>query len=93
MGDFLTDVEAKADLEPKTFRNYSGYFRRIVTDIFNVGGGKAKFDYRRGGNLKWRDHANNVRLALITPDRINKWRSDYIRKSQLAQFGSPKLSL
>jgi integrase len=82
LGDFLTDVEAKADLEPKTFRNYSAYFRRIVADIFNGGGGKAKYDYRRGGNSKWRDQANNIKLVLITPDRINKWRSDYIRKAE-----------
>lgn len=83
LGDFLREVEAKADLEPKTFRNYSAYFRRIVSDIFNgSGGGKAKYDYRRGGNSKWRDQANSIRLVLITPDRINKWRSDYIRKAE-----------
>ena len=37
VGEFLREVEAKAGLKPKTFRNYSGYFRRIVADSFGMG--------------------------------------------------------
>ena len=81
MGDFLNEVEAKANLEPKTFRNYAGYFRRIVADIFAVGTGASKFDHRSGGNTRWREGANSIKLIQVTPERIEKWRADYLRKA------------
>ena len=82
IGDFLVEVEAKANLEPKTFRNYAGYFRRIVGDIFPSNKGKSKFDYRSGGNLKWRGDVDGIKLNQVTSERIEKWRADYVRHSE-----------
>ena len=46
LGEFLGEVELKSGLKPKTFRGYSVFFRRIVSDIFGLDGGKAKFSHR-----------------------------------------------
>jgi integrase len=81
VSDFLNEVEAKSNLDPKTFRNYAGYFRRIVADIFVPKSGKSKYDYRAGGNSKWREDVDSIKLVLVTPERVDKWRTTYIHKA------------
>lgn len=82
VGDFLREVEAKAGLKPKTFRNYSGYFRRIVADSFGMGESNDKFAHRNGGHTAWVERVDKVRLAAVTPARIEEWRKGYIRAAK-----------
>lgn len=82
VGDFLREVEAKAGLKPKTFRNYSSYFRRIVADSFGMGDTDDKFAHRNGGHTAWLERVDKVRLAAVTPARIEEWRKSYIRAAQ-----------
>src|SRR5262245_52965066 len=49
VGEFLEELEGKAELRPKTFEGYAVAFRKIVGDIFEVEGGRERFDYQRGG--------------------------------------------
>jgi integrase len=80
LAEFFADVEARSDLKPKTFRNYSGYFRRIVADLYSISSpGGGKFNYRTGQTKRWRDVVDAVRLGAITSDKLNDWRSKYIR--------------
>lgn len=82
VGQFLQEVEAKADLKSKTFRNYSSYFRRIVADIFGLGETSDKFSHRNGKRKAWVEKVDKVRLAAVTPARIEEWRKRYIRAAE-----------
>ncbi|MFM8469267.1 MAG: tyrosine recombinase XerC [Limisphaerales bacterium] len=79
IGQFLQEVAAKSGLKAKTFRTYSGYFRRIVADIFGMGKTSDKFSYRNGKRTAWVEQVDQVRLAEVTPARIEDWRKRYIK--------------
>jgi integrase len=79
IGQFLQEVAAKSGLKAKTFRIYSGYFRRIVADIFGMGETKDKFSHRNGRRTAWVESVDQVRLVAVTPARINDWRKRYIK--------------
>jgi integrase len=49
--------------------------------VFGIKGGDAKFDYRSGGNGKWRERIDATRLERLTADRINRWAQDHIAKA------------
>jgi hypothetical protein len=49
VGEFVEELEAKAELRPKTFEGYAVAFRKIVEDIFEIEGGRERFDHQRGG--------------------------------------------
>ena len=81
LGDFLHAVEEKSELKPKTFRNYAGYFRRIVADIFGIDEGKARYAYRDGSRANWLEKVDAVKLSAITPDHITDWKVKYIKNA------------
>jgi integrase len=93
LGEFLAEVEAKSDLKARTFRNYAGYFRRIVADAFRVelftvrkSGKKerrfdARFAWRNEQHKQWRSAVDSIKLCAITPDHLNDWRSKYIKEA------------
>jgi len=83
VGDFLVAVDAKSGLKPKTFRNYSGYFRRIVADVFKLGEDSAKYAYRDGKRSAWLEKVEAVKLSNITPDRLNDWRVQYVKQHEV----------
>jgi integrase len=82
LGDFLEEVRTKSTLKPKVFRNYSGYFRRIVADIFSIEEGKARFSYRDGSRAAWLEKVHAIQLAKITPEIIQDWRTKYIKRTE-----------
>ena len=67
VGQFLAELSAKADLKPKTLEGYAIAFRGIVADIFEIDGGKEKYDHRGGGRAKWIEKIHAVRLDAVTP--------------------------
>jgi hypothetical protein len=67
VGDFLAELKASADLKPKTLEGYAKAFRMIVADIFEIGGGNEKCDYRGGGFQAWIERVHAVRLSEVTP--------------------------
>lgn len=44
IGDFLAELAIKADLKPRTLQSYAKALRKIVADIFKIGGGNEKCD-------------------------------------------------
>ena len=54
--------------------DYARAFRKIVSDIFGIDGGNAKYDYRTGGREAWLNKVNRIKLSQITPEKIQKWR-------------------
>jgi integrase len=81
VGQYLNAADEVFDSKPKTFRLYATYFRRIISDIFGIDGGKARWDYRAGGRDAWVKRVNTVRLSAITPAKIQAWRVAFVKRA------------
>ena len=81
IGEFLAEVESKSDLKPRTFQMYAARMRRMVADIFALGGGPEKFCTRNGAAKQWKEKVDRVRLTALGPDKLNGWRTNYIRRA------------
>lgn len=79
---FLEELAAKADLNPQTLRGYAIAFRAIVADIFKINGGKEKFDYRGGGHALWLAKIHAIKLADVTPERVQAWKRTFIDRAR-----------
>jgi hypothetical protein len=78
VGDFLDELERKADLSPKTFASYAIAFRRILADAFRITGGNERFDSRKGGRERWIEKVHAIKLANVTPGRIQEWKRAFL---------------
>jgi hypothetical protein len=85
VGDFLGELKAKAELDPKTLEGYAIAFRKILSDAFEIAGGNERFDYQKGGRDQWLGRIHAIKLADVTPGRIQTW-----KRAFLAQAGSDK---
>ena len=65
----------------KTLGDYLRAFRKIVSDIFEIDGGTSKFDYRGGGRESWLQKVDRIRLREITPDKIQKWKVEFLKRA------------
>ena len=74
VGAFLEQVKAVSGLKPVTFEIYARKFRSLVAGAFGIDGGKAKHDYVNGGHKAWLARVCAVRLARLTPDKVNSWK-------------------
>ena len=81
IGDFLTELRAHWSGKPRTFEDYCRSFRAIVAHIFGIEGGREKFDYVNGGRDAWAAKIDAVKLADVTPDKVNKWRIAFVKKA------------
>jgi integrase len=81
VGEFLAEVKAKASGRTKTLEGYGRAFRTIVSDIFGIDGGTAKYDYRTGGRKEWLARVEAVKLADVTPEAIQKWKLRFLRRA------------
>lgn len=79
VGDFLNELRGHWSGKSKTFEDYCRSFRTIVSQIFSIKGGRKKFDYVSGGRKEWVARIDRIKLADITPARINKWRIAFVR--------------
>jgi integrase len=84
MGDFLTELRGHWSGKPKTFEDYCRSFRQIVSEIFQIKGGRNgrdRFDYINGGRVAWIAKIDRIKLADVTPDKLNKWRIGFVKKA------------
>ena len=81
LGDLFVEIERKAGLEPKTFRNYVSSFRTIASEIHRLGDEKSKYDYRSGGRQRWIEKVDSIKLAAITPERVQEWKVAHIKSA------------
>jgi integrase len=79
LGEFLAELRSKADIKAKTFEAYARAFRTIVADIAGLPGGG------RGGSAQihriWREKVDSVKLATITPARVQDWKRRFIARA------------
>lgn len=81
LGEFFAEVQAKAGLSAKTFRNYASAFRTIASasSSIKLADGKSKYDYRGGGQQQWRAQVDAIKLVTMTPDRVQQWKIAHIK--------------
>jgi integrase len=81
VGDFLTELRGHWSGKPKTFEDYCQKFRTILSQIFGIKGGRERFDYVNGGRDAWVAKIDRIKLAEVTPDKVNRWRIAFVRKA------------
>ncbi len=81
VGDFLEELGKKAELNPKTFVSYAIAFRKILADAFEIPGGNERFDSQNGGRTRWVEKVNAIRLADVTPGRIQEWKRAFLARA------------
>jgi integrase len=64
-----------------TVEGYAKSLRQIVSDIFGLSAGPEKHDYRKGGLQKWLASVHNIKLAEVTPARIQEWKRSFVAKA------------
>jgi integrase len=87
VGEFLEEVLRTASNQ-RTVENYAKPFRQIVSEIFGLSEDKQKYDYQQGGLSKWLAKIHAVKLAELTPARVQEW-----KRSFLATAGTDPLAL
>jgi integrase len=78
VGDFIGEVKAKADGNPKTIEGYCRSLRKIVADIAGLANTREKFDFHTGGYQRWLEKVHGVRLAAITPGKVQAWKRSFL---------------
>ena len=81
VGDFLNELRGHWSGRAKTFGDYCRSFRTILSQIFQIKGGREKFDYVNGGRAAWVAKIDRIKLADLTPDKVNKWRIAFVKKA------------
>jgi hypothetical protein len=59
-------VRAESDLWRKTFDNYAGRLRFIVSQLFDIAGKAKRHNYRTGGTANWVSAIDAVPLEHVT---------------------------
>jgi integrase len=78
VGQFIALAETVASVQKVTWQGYVTAFRRIVSDSFNLDLGKKKFDPHGGGNQEWVQRVDAVKLANVTPQKIQQWKRSFL---------------
>jgi integrase len=81
VGQFIALAQSVADVEKVTLRGYVGALRKIISDVFDLDSGNKKFDAHGGGNREWLERVYAVRLASLTPHRVQQWKRSFLLKA------------
>ena len=81
VGDFMAELRGHWSGKAKTFEDYCRSFRTILAQSFGIQGGREKFDYASGGRDAWVAKIDRIKLADVTPDKVNKWRIAFVKKA------------
>ncbi len=80
VGKFLSELRAHWSGKPKTFDDYCRSLRSVIAQIFNIEGGREKFDYATGGRNAWVAQIDAIRLADLSPELVNNWKIAFVRR-------------
>jgi integrase len=78
VGQFIALAESVASADGATLRGYVAALRRIVSDSFGLDPGKKKFDPHGGGHQEWVQRVDAVKLANLTPQKIQQWKRSFL---------------
>ena len=80
VGDLIREVAAHTNYRVTTFSVYSIALRRIAASIGKVKANPSRFAPNGAGNREWRAQVDSLPLGMLTLDRIQKWKLDYINQ-------------
>ena len=75
VGEYIDAVTARSIFRPKTLQSYAASLRKIVGDVGNIP--------RKRPRSSWRDRVDATKLATLTPEKIESWRIEFIRKRSI----------
>jgi integrase len=78
IGQYIALAKSVASVQKVTWAGYVSAFRKIISDLFGLDPGKEKFDPHNGGNQKWVQEVNKVKLAKLTPQKIQQWKRSFL---------------
>jgi integrase len=81
VGEFIAEAKATWSGDQKTLADYARAFRKMVADIFQIEGGKRKYDHRTGGRDEWINRIDSTKLRDVTPDRLQKWKVAFLNRA------------
>jgi hypothetical protein len=81
IADFFDRIRETSAGEESTLEEYFSAFRLIVAESFGIDGGKQKYDYRAGGRGQWVERVEQVDLAAVTPDRVQRWKVAFLKRA------------
>jgi hypothetical protein len=70
--EYIGFVTAKSILSPKTVESYAMALRKIVGEIHDIG--------HKGPRATWRSRVDAIKIATLTPEKIETWRVEFIRR-------------
>lgn len=76
VGEFLDAVRENCKMETGTRTGYETCLRRIVSDIFKISGDR--YDYKTGGRDAWIAKVHAVKLAKLTPEKVQQWQIAFL---------------
>jgi integrase len=87
VGEFLAEVGARSHLKAMTVRGYAVKLRKLVSDVVKLEAGlrgkakRAKYDHVNGGRKAWLAKVDGQRLDVLTPEKVNAWRNQYVARA------------
>lgn len=84
IGEYLDAVRLTTNMEARTRTGYESCLNRIVSDVFGYGEGasdRQRYDYKGGGRAEWLAKVHAVRLALLTPEKVQQWKIDFLKSA------------
>ena len=86
IAEYIDGVRTKSHLRPKTIHAYTLILRKVAVDIAGLEKEQAensnsKYDYVTGGAQAWREKVDALCIDIFNPEAINRWRNQYIAKS------------
>jgi hypothetical protein len=81
VAEFFDRIRETNAGEESTLEEYFSAFRLIVAESFGIDGGKQKYDYQAGGRERWVERVEQVDLAAVTPDRVQRWKVAFLKRA------------
>jgi len=87
VGEFISSLRKYTDLKETTLNGYLSSFRKVIAHIAKIETDNTRFDYtgKNGssisGNEKWKNRIDAIKLDRITPDKIQRWKLDFVKNA------------
>jgi integrase len=82
IGDYIAAAESVAEVDPKTLQGYKIALRKIVADSFGFSDDRSKYDPHGGGHRAWAASVGRIKLAALTPAKIQMWKTSFLAKAK-----------
>lgn len=78
VGEYVEAVRLRANLNPRTFRDYQRALYRIAVGVSKVPSDLSRFS--REGSARWRERVGRTKLEALTDEAIHKWKLQFLRQ-------------